>query len=129
MASGVNFSLPEETTAGYRLDYGKTKQAEKNWIPFTHEGGLYYVYTPIPHRVLKCEAGGSCENYAETSYAPLVRLTREHPSWEVRGSGQATLINDPEVTPNLPRPHYLALFHIFDKDTGRYAHFAYRFNG
>ena len=32
-------------------------------------------------------------------------------------------------TKSLSQPHYLALIHLFDRKTGRYAHHAYRFQG
>jgi len=56
-----------------------------------------------------------------------VRLLQEHPSFEIRGSAQAVLVDDPALTPNWPKAHFLALLHVVDKATGRYAHFAYRF--
>ena len=40
---------------------------------------------------------------------------------------QAVFVNNTEATPSLARPHYLALLHLFDSSTGRYAHHAYRF--
>ena len=42
-------------------------------------------------------------------------------------SVQAVFVNNSEATPSLARPHYLALLHLFDSRTGRYAHHAYRF--
>jgi len=128
MATGVDVSTVSAVATGHRIDYGQKKKPEKNWIPFTNEGKLYYVYKPIPHRILRCESDGFCEKYAQTTYEPLMRLVREHPSWDVRGSGQAVLVKDPEATPTLPRTHYLGLLHVFDKGSGRYAHFAYRFS-
>merc|ERR1712039_442050 len=36
--------------------------------------------------------------------------------------------DDARATPNLPKPHFLALLHVVDTKTHRYAHFAYRFD-
>lgn len=40
---------------------------------------------------------------------------------------QAVLVNNTAATPSLPREHYLALLHLHDSRTGKYAHYAYRF--
>jgi hypothetical protein len=127
---------PSTPTFGYRLQYGDTESAEKNWIPFTHDGSLYFVYTPLPHVIVEAQPNGTSAKRYSSTFRALQQLVQGNPSIQVRGSGQAHLINDPEATPNLPEPHYLALLHLYDdasndassgQSAPRYAHFAYRF--
>jgi len=126
--AGVTALNPNGVAVGHRLECGLTDVAEKNWIPFTHDGRLHFVYSPLPHVVVAAQPDGTCERMHSTSFQPLQKLLRENPSLEVRGSGQAMLINDTQATPQLPRAHYLALLHIFNKRTSTYSHFAYRFS-
>merc|ERR1719362_158220 len=63
-----------------------------------------------------------------SNYGPLAKLQEKYPGVKISGSGQAIFVNDTQATPQLPRPHYLALLHVKDPTTHRYAHFAYRFN-
>jgi len=110
-----------------RIKCGFTRIDEKNWIPFTRRGKLYFVYEPQPQEVAAVRDDGSCEKIYSTSFPPLQRLLQAHPRWRVRGSGQAVYVD--KDSPKLGNsPHYLALLHIYDLDTGMYAHFAYRFN-
>jgi len=113
---------------GVRMECGHDDRAEKNWIPFQHFGRLYFVYSVLPHVVVEVFADGRCGERYYSNFAPLVRLQQLHPNLAVRGSAQALFIDDPLATANLPRKHYLALMHIVDPRTRRYAHFAYRFN-
>jgi len=128
VASNVDVGAPAEEVTAHRLVYGQTAAAEKNWIPFTYGSELLFVYTPQPHVIVAAQPDGGSEKLYSTSFRPLQRLLQERPGLEARGSGQAVYIDDREATPNLPQPHYLALMHLFDKVSGRYSHFAYRFD-
>ena len=118
-----------EAVTGAQLSFstGVPHGAEKNWIPFVHEGELHFVYEPHPHTVVTCGRAKECELLSlSAEFAPLRRLTQQ--GYEVRGSGQAVLVDDAEATPNLPRRHYLALIHVvLQGRPGEYAHYAYRF--
>merc|ERR1712187_828508 len=128
LASSVDPLEPEEQTVGRHLGCGHTDVAEKNWIPFTYEDQLYFIYSPSPHVVVRAQDDGSCEDGVySTNFPPLVNLARNNSAYRIRGSGQAVLINDTQATPNLPRAHYLALMHVYDTQTHHYANFAYRF--
>jgi len=126
-APGVNALELELPTAANRLSYGQTDVAEKNWIPFVYQGSTYFIYTPLPHVVLSSQSDGTSEKVFSTTFRPLARLVQENPRVRIRGSAQAVFVNNTQATPNLAKPHYLALLHIFDTATGRYAHHAYRF--
>jgi len=126
--SQMYFAVAEVIATGQHLRFGFQDEAEKNWIPFTYDGRLHFVYTPDPHLVITAQRDGTCaEAFSTGSYA-LETLVVTKPWIKIRGSGQAVLINDTEATPSLPQPHYLALIHAVDTMSGRYAHFAYRFS-
>jgi peptidoglycan/LPS O-acetylase OafA/YrhL len=127
LATGVVPSEPAKGSLGVRLQCGETTRAEKNWIPFESDGQLYFVYSILPHVVVEGQLDGMCGRKHYSNFAPLVRLQATHPGWSFRGSAQALYIDDPLATPNLPEPHFLALLHVVDPKTHRYAHFAYRF--
>jgi hypothetical protein len=127
LATGVVPSDPNKGSIGVRLRCGETTRAEKNWIPFESNGQLYFVYSILPHVVVEVHLDGMCGRKHYSNFAPLVRLQAKHPGWSFRGSAQAFYIDDKLATPNLPEPHFLALLHIVDPKTHRYAHFAYRF--
>lgn len=128
LASGVNADEPGMAAVGHRLEYGQTDVAEKNWVGFVHDRELRFVYKPSPHEIVAARTNGSSEQIDSTKFIPLQDLTTENPNLEFRGSGQAVRVDDPDRTPRLPNPHYLALFHVYDKATRRYAHHAYRFS-
>ncbi len=44
---------------------------EKNWMPFIHENGLYFVYSVNPHVILKHEGAGNCSEIARTYNSSL----------------------------------------------------------
>ena len=127
MAPRVWPTAPAAVVWARRIRCGHTRIAEKNWIPFTHAGDMYFVYSPQPHRVAVVRGDGACELRYMTTYAPLQRLLSAHPMLRVRGSAQAVLIDDPQRTPSLPHAHFLALLHIVNVSTQQYAHYAYRF--
>lgn len=60
------------------LQCGLSTADEKNWIGFTHDGQLYYVYSIEPHRIVQVRAAdGACieiERYSTSAYAPLRRM-------------------------------------------------------
>merc|ERR1712080_810635 len=93
-------------------------------------GIVYFVYSICPHTVVAVHPHGRCMKRPDlfSTYSPILSVQTAHPGWEFRGSAQALYINDTDATPNLREPHYLALFHVVDVDTHRYAHFAYRFS-
>lgn len=127
MSTGVLVAQPSNPMVGYRLSYGQSDVAEKNWIPFTYQNSLYFVYTPMPHVIVGAQMDGASEKLYSTTFRPLQRIAQESPHISIRGSAQAVFVNNTEATPSLARPHYLALLHLFDSSTGRYAHHAYRF--
>jgi len=128
LASGVDVLSPGRPATGNRLRCGTETRAEKNWIPFQRHGELYFVYSVLPHVVMKVHRDGSCGGRVYSNYAPLTRLQAKYPGYFLSGSAQAVFVNDSAATRRWPRPHYLALLHIKDPNTSRYAHFAYRFN-
>jgi len=128
LATGVNPSLPDKGIVGHHLRCGNEDRAEKNWIPFSKNGQLYFVYSILPHKVMKVERNGKCTGLVYSNYGPLTKLQAKFPGYFLSGSGQAIFVNDTDATPQLPSPHYLALFHVKDPRTHKYAHFAYRFN-
>jgi len=133
LAQGLVASLPGEQTAGHWLECGSAERAEKNWIPFEWRGASYFVYSISPHAVMKVnydETGApvGCGNHILTTHLPLVRLQNENPDCVISGSGQAVFVEHPNSTPNLPRSHFLALFHVKRPSTKEYSHFAYRFS-
>mmetsp|Transcript_81365 Transcript_81365/g.143597 ORF Transcript_81365/g.143597 Transcript_81365/m.143597 type:complete len:1943 (-) Transcript_81365:182-6010(-) len=127
VASGINPSDPAAEVTGHILAYGQTEVPEKNWVPFTKDGALHFVYTPIPHVILDAKLDGASSRAYDTSFKPLADIVKAYPNIAIRGSADAVYINDPDYTPNQPRPHYLAVLHLHDENTNRYAHFAYRF--
>jgi len=128
LALDVNFRDPSNPTFGLPLKCGSDSRAEKNWIPFEKMGKLYFVYSVVPHVVMGAATGeGTCGEKFFTNFPPLVEVQAKNPGYAFSGSAQAVLMNCSTCTSLLPTPHYLALFHIKDPKTGRYAHFAYRF--
>jgi len=127
MSTGVLVAQPSNPMVGHRLSYGHSDVAEKNWIPFTYQNSLYFVYAPMPHVIVGAQMDGASEKLYSTTFRPLQRIAQESPHISIRGSAQAVFVNNTEATPSLARPHYLALLHLFDSSTGRYAHHAYRF--
>lgn len=119
---------PRSKVTGQPLLCGRTDRPEKNWIPFEFEGATHFVYSILPHIVMKSYDNGHCGVHYYSSFPPLVQFQAQWPGLAIRASGQAMFINDTKATPNLPRQHFLALLHIVDPKTHRYAHFAYRFS-
>jgi len=113
---------------GRHLQCGATDAAEKNWIPFEHQGKMHFVYSPLPHKIVRAEEDGSCSDVFSTGFEPLAALKRNNSHLEIRASGQAVFVNDTVATPSLPRPHFLAALHIFDSKLKTYSHFLYRFS-
>ncbi|CAK0790110.1 unnamed protein product, partial [Prorocentrum cordatum] len=128
LASGVDPGDPARRSTGQLLGCGELTRAEKNWIPFEAHGQLHFVYSVLPHVVVAAYEDGSCGERHYSSFAPLVRLQGKFPGLAIRGSAQAVYVDDPDATPNLPQAHFLALLHVVDARTRRYAHFAYRFS-
>jgi len=128
LAAGVDVSHPQRIATGNPLRCGVDDRPEKNWIPFKRSGELYFVYSILPHVVMKVQRDGTCGSKVYSNFGPLTKLQAEQPGLFFSGSAQAVFVNDTEATPQLPRPHYLALFHVRDPRTHRYAHFAYRFH-
>eukprot|EP00931_Biecheleriopsis_adriatica_P042206 TRINITY_DN2405_c0_g1_i2.p1 TRINITY_DN2405_c0_g1~~TRINITY_DN2405_c0_g1_i2.p1 ORF type:complete len:1595 (+),score=335.47 TRINITY_DN2405_c0_g1_i2:126-4787(+) len=128
ISSGVKVSEPSAQTPGFRLTYGLVDEDEKNWVPFTTAESLYFAYAPMPHVIVTAQPDGSSSKVFSTSFRPLQRIVQENPSIRIRGSAQAVFVDDPSATPNLPYPHHLALLHLYNTSSKRYAHFAYRFS-
>jgi len=125
--ASANPSTPSAEATGYRLTYGQTEVAEKNWVPFVKDSTLHFVYKPTPHVILTADFLGESALAYSTDFRPLKQIVEDYPSISVRGSGDAVYVDDVDATPNQPRAHYLALLHLHDANTNRYAHFAYRF--
>ena len=115
-ADGLRISAGGAAVAS-RLDCGWTRIAEKNWIAFTHEGQLHYVYSVVPHVVVIARAAdGACQRrYSTSASAPLSALAQAE---GVRVHGSATALPYTNGT-------YLALFHSLLE--GKYVTFAYKF--
>jgi len=128
LAAGVDPQQPEKAVVGNRMSCQFKRLDEKNWIPFEKGGMLHFVYEPQPHKIMVARADGQCAEGFRTNFLPLQRLQQEKPHFKIRGNAQAVYVNDPKVTANLPAAHYLAIMHIYDMQTGRYSHFAYRFS-
>eukprot|EP00931_Biecheleriopsis_adriatica_P042205 TRINITY_DN2405_c0_g1_i1.p1 TRINITY_DN2405_c0_g1~~TRINITY_DN2405_c0_g1_i1.p1 ORF type:complete len:1055 (+),score=183.52 TRINITY_DN2405_c0_g1_i1:126-3167(+) len=128
ISSGVKVSEPSAKATGFRLTYGLGDENEKNWVPFATAESLYFAYAPMPHVIVTAQPDGSSSKVFSTSFRPLQRIVQENPSIRIRGSAQAVFVDDPSATPNLPYPHHLALLHLYDMSSKRYAHFAYRFS-
>jgi len=128
LAPKLSLNADASPTIARRIQCGYTRIDEKNWIPFSRHGKIYFVYSPQPHEVAVVREDGACQVLYTSSFTPLQNLLAEHASWRARGSAQAVYVNDSSSTASLPKPHFLSLLHIFDKATGKYAHFAYRFN-
>jgi len=108
---------PSEPVVGMRLECGEEFKPEKNWIGFTHEGQLHYVYQIHPnHEVVQARSStGECSSvYTSRSYAPLAELADA--GYKLHGSATAVPYNGTN----------LALLHTVDAQ-GRYATMAYRF--
>jgi hypothetical protein len=121
----ASYSGSSGATTGHHLDCGHLHETEKNWIPFTKDNQLYFVYTVVPHAVAVAGVDGTCKVQSRTTFTPLRRLQQQ--GLRVRGSGQAVLVDDTLATPNLPRKHYLALLHVVDPVKKSYVNYAYRF--
>jgi len=132
LAKGLLPSVPDKRTTGHWLNCGSAERPEKNWIPFEWRGRLHFVYSISPHAVMKMNydetgAPAGCGRHMLSSHMPLVRMQTKHPDYVISGSGQAVYVNHPNSTPFLPKPHFLALFHVKRPSTQQYGHFAYRF--
>jgi len=115
-----------------RLEYGWTRIHEKNWVGFSYEGDMYFVYQIFPHTIVRAQShSGEAERLYETSFGDFITLTRnlgDHIQGSLRGSASAVRIEgNQRTTPHLPRAHYLGLFHAQSTE-GEYLHFAYRFS-
>jgi len=100
-----------------RLDCGNFDRPEKNWIAFTHDDQLHFVYSIFPHVVVQARAtDGACvQRYTSSSYQPLAQLV-ETGDYRLHGSATAVLY----------KGAYLALMHTLDT-RGKYVTMAYKF--
>ncbi len=115
--NGPNLALGQDVSAN-RLDCGHHTEDEKNWIAFTHENELHYIYEVEPHIVVKANAAdGACEQVYNATSEPLQDLASRV---SVRGSATAVRYSDSE---------YVALLHTKEKSTseGGYTTRAYKF--
>jgi len=104
-------------SVGMRLDCGNFDRPEKNWIAFTHDDQLHFVYSIFPHVVVQARAtDGACvQRYTSSSYQPLAQLV-ETGDYRLHGSATAVLY----------KGAYLALMHTLDT-RGKYVTMAYKF--
>lgn len=101
---------------GTRLHCGNPTDTEKNWIAFSHDDSLYYVYSIEPHVVVQVRtADGECVEQYKTSSGELSELAKVVDA--VRGSATAIRYSDTE---------YLALLHTTEPSVG-YSTRAYTF--
>jgi len=128
LATGARALNPDAFVDGRHLNCGEDDRAEKNWIPFEYHGSLYFVYSVHPHVVMKVHKNGMCEDKIMSTYGPLSTLQGKYPGLAISGSARAVFVNETGATPNMPHPHYLALFHIKNPKNSSYVHYAYRFN-
>lgn len=100
---------------GVRLKCGDPKATEKNWIGFTHEGHLYYIYSVEPHVVVHARtADGACVQHYESSSKELAAIKKRGVA--VRGSATAVRYSERE---------FLALLHTHG--SSGYSTLAYTF--
>jgi len=110
-----------QDTVAMRLQCGYTRlYAEKNWIAFTLQDQLNFVYNIHPHIVVQARAAdGACHRrYATSSYTPLADVFS---STEYRLSGSATATR-------WDAGNFVGLMHAKDVDGGHYNTFAYMFD-
>ena len=116
--------LAEEGTAlasgdkahGTRLQCGNPTGMEKNWIAFSHDGSLYYVYSVEPHVIVQVRTkDGKCVEQYKTSSGDMKELAKLVDA--IRGSATAIRYSESE---------YLALLHTTEASTGYSTH-AYTF--
>lgn len=90
------FLLLEPVKLNYQAKY-LAQNWQKNWVPFEHEGQLFFSYTIFPHEVLYLnQANGHCYHCCDT-------WSELHWKWgTLRGGTPALQINSEE---------YLAFFH------------------
>ena len=101
---------------GTKLQCGNPRGMEKNWIAFSHENSLYYVYSIVPHVIVQVRmADGERVEQYETSSGDLTKLSKRVSA--IRGS--ATAIRHSET-------EYLALLHTREPSVGYSTH-AYTF--
>jgi peptidoglycan/LPS O-acetylase OafA/YrhL len=118
-ADGLSLARHDRDTPGVRLDCGYTRRDEKNWVAFTYNDQLHFVYSLHPHTIVSARAlDGACEERWSTSGFKLFADLAMVPGFKTRGSATAVHYRDGA---------YLALMHTADAD-GLYATFAYTFS-
>jgi len=127
LASGVDVRHPDLVNHGRHLKCGQLDHDEKNWIPFQRDGETYVVYSLLPHLVRQLDTDGRCGQQWRSIFPKLEKMQSQQLDMAIRGSAQAIYVDVPNATRQLPRPHFLALFHAADLKVRRYAHYAYRF--
>ncbi|CAJ1357731.1 unnamed protein product [Effrenium voratum] len=130
LSSGVNVRHPDRVNHGLHLRCGQMDHNEKNWIPFQKEGRSFIVYSLVPHlvRELVYDGNGTCGKEWRTVFPKLEDIQENRLDVALRGSAQAVYVDEPDITANLMKPHFLGLFHVADLKVRRYAHYAYRFS-
>ena len=100
---------------------GWTRLDEKNWVAFTKDDQLYFVYSIFPHTVVVARAAdGLCVvRYSTSSFAPMAALAATA-GLRLHGSGTAVRWGDDGAS-------YLATFHTVS-ESGEYTSFAYTFD-
>jgi hypothetical protein len=73
---------------------------EKNWVPFSHDENLYYIYSLSPHRVLRVDLKTEAVSLAYTTETPASK-------WQ---SDCHLRLNAPPVL--LPNGNYLSTYHV-----------------
>ena len=101
---------------GSRLQCGNPTGMEKNWIAFSHDDALYYVYSIEPHVIVQVRtADGKCVEQYKTSSGDMQELDTLVDA--IRGSATAIRYSETE---------YLALLHTTEASVG-YSTRAYTF--
>lgn len=126
--SGVvlqSFSIKDDLTLAWNQDrtllepvedwkgYTKTA-AEKNWMPFVHNGELYFVYSVSPHRILRFNE--------KTRKAQLVYESMgDFSSWPLRAHGLSGNANCVQIDDmfmgtfhSKPKRNYWTGYYFFD---------------
>jgi peptidoglycan/LPS O-acetylase OafA/YrhL len=103
---------------------GISSRSEKNWISFTHDGALQYVYAVFPPTVITVDAWGLCQpqrylDLTSSASAAALEALASVDGVGVHGSGSAL---------RWDADRYLALFHTKDEGSGGYVTLAYMYS-
>ena len=116
---GASLVSGARPASAVRLQYGFRARNEKNWIAFTLQDQLYYVYSIYPHTIIAARAqDGAAERVHVTSdFSPMQKLLSSNTNLRLHGSATAVRYGD----------DFLGIFHVLDTRTYDYSTLAYKF--